>query len=222
MKGYKNSAVPIDQLLDAELTPENVRARRSRLHEPRVEPLTRLVQTMRRRLTQCQSRTVCDFDPAGGGINAGILFLLQDPSSTASRTGFISPDNSDNTAFRTTQACAESKIPPEARVHWNAYPFWLSNPLCPTTATRVWEQCARFLTETLELLTQLRAVVTVGNPATEAWSKVNMHWPRLRSFEIPHPSYGWWGKTLPDGRLGSQKVRDQLSLGERGVAVRLR
>jgi hypothetical protein len=149
-------------------------------------------------------------------VAARILTLLQDPSGTAAKTGFISPDNNDGTARSITKAFLDAGLRQECLVHWNVYPFWLRNPACPTTPGAVRAQCAGFLRElTAETtLPNLCAVITVGSPAKRAWEDLSRGTSRLAELpvhDIPHPSYGGWGKTLPDGRLGIEKVRTEVA-----------
>jgi hypothetical protein len=206
-----------DNLLDADIAYENVEARRARLREAHVRPLTEWVESVRQRLSRCQAATVCEFDPAGGGTDARILALFQDPSRTASGTGFISPDNNDFSAYKTTLAFRDAGLEPKTRLHWNVYPFWLENPDCPTSASTVRKLCAAFLAELTDerLLPKLTAVVTVGKHATAEWAKLRTKTPPLSSlpaFDIPHPARSGWSKRTADGRLAIEKVREQLAL----------
>lgn len=123
MKGILNSAVPRDRLLCATTGAAAIAERRSALFAPHVRDLTQWVVSVRGRLDQCHAATVCDFDPVGGGTNARLMYLAQDPSATASKTGFISPDNNDATARATTEACAAAGLEAVERIHWNVYPW---------------------------------------------------------------------------------------------------
>jgi hypothetical protein len=122
VKGVVNTATPRAQLLCAERGPEAIAMRRSRLLEPHMAPLTTWVETIRDRLDPCHSATVCDFDPNAGGTGARVLYIAQDPSSTAADTGFISPYNNDSTAKATTEACNEAGLAASELVHWNVFP----------------------------------------------------------------------------------------------------
>ena len=213
MKGVKNAAAG-DRLLDAALRPENVAARRAHLRDPLIAPLTDWVNSVRERLTPCQAASVCDFDPWLGGIHSTVLLLLQDPSSTAARTGFISCDNNDNTAYQMALALGEVRLERDIRLHWNAYPFWLKNPAFPTSPRKVKVQCAQFLAELVELLPLLAVVVTVGISARDSWEQLRNNQARLTgipTFSIPHPAYGGWGKRIPNGALGGDYARQQLT-----------
>ena len=77
------------------------RAKPENIYAPRVDPLNQLVDRIR--VSKHGDDTVPYFDPAGAGINARVLILLQDPSKVAAEeTKLISPDNPDKTADNTT------------------------------------------------------------------------------------------------------------------------
>lgn len=203
----RNSAVPRDRLLCPDLGMEAILERRAHLDESHIWPLTTWLHSVRNRLDPCHAATVAEFDPYGGGVSARILYLAQDPSSTASRTGFISPDNNDATARATTEACAEAGLAAGERIHWNVYPWWL-NAACPLAVRDVRALSSDFLTEFLAIASRVKSVVLVGDKAVSAWASVGgtlLRRPALRSWPIPHPSFGHWAKPYKpaiDGRLG--------------------
>lgn len=215
MKGIINTAVPRDRLLCADHGRAAILARRAELSAPHVQELTKWVETVRERLDPCHAQTVCDFDPAGGGVTARVMYLAQDPSSTASETGFISPDNNDATARATTEACAEAGLGPHERIHWNVYPWWLNAP-CVVRVPETSELASRLLLELFEKLPEVVSVVLIGGEAERAWDRLVRLSPmrqNLRVWPGPHPSYGWWGKPFrpaTDGRLGREVVVDAL------------
>ena len=100
------------------------------------------------------------------------------------------------------------------RVRWNAYPFWLAHPQCPTTKGSVDRLCAEFLRELADLLEQTIAVVLVGDPAAESWRRLAKkgggRLTQIEAFAIPHPSHGWWGKPYKGGLLSSEVVDERL------------
>lgn len=116
VKSIVNTATPRDRLLCAVHGRDAIGRRQRRLHEPHVAPLTDWVETVRQRLDVCHAATVADFDPLGGGISARVMYLAQDPSSTAAETGFISPDNNDATARATTSEAAGTMTSSRARM----------------------------------------------------------------------------------------------------------
>jgi hypothetical protein len=158
---------------------------------------------------------VCDFDPFGGGVHARVMYLAQDPSSTASQTGFISPDNNDASARATTEACAEAGLSDHERVHWNVYPWWLEAP-CETAVEWSDRLATQLLGELFELLPSIESVVLVGSKAERSWERLCRSLTvrsTIRTWAGPHPSYGWWAKPYrpeTDGRLGRQVIVDAL------------
>jgi uracil-DNA glycosylase len=215
VKGIINTAVPRDRLLCADHGRAAISARRADLAAPHVQVLTKWVESVRERLDPCHAETVCDFDPAGGGIKSRVMYLAQDPSSTASETGFISPDNNDATARATTEACAEAGLGPHDRIHWNVYPWWLKAP-CQARVPEPGALSSRFLSELLVMLPDVVSVVLIGGAAERSWERLEKLRPigdKVRVWAGPHPSYGWWGKPFKpanDGRLGRDVVVDAL------------
>lgn len=211
MASLINTAVPRDRLLCPDFGPEAIALRRTSLDDPHVCDLTAWVATVRGRLDPCHAATVCDFDPAGGGTRAKVMYLAQDPSSTASSTGFISPDNNDATAKATTEACAEASLAPHERVHWNVYPWWLEAP-CGTPVPGSQALAGQFMSELLDLLGDVVSVVLIGNKAEEAWFRLKRGGvvrEGIKHWTAPHPSRGWWSKPYrpdTDGRLGRDVV----------------
>ncbi len=211
MKALVNTATPRDQLLCTVHGRDAIDRRRMRLHEPHIAPLTEWVQTVRERLDTCHARTVADFDPKGGGVVARVMYLAQDPSSTAAETGFISPDNNDPTAKATTEACHAAKVDSAERVHWNVYPWWQRAP-CPIALPRSDKLAQDMLTELVALLPAMKSVVLIGGEAEGAWKRLTRTATLrsdLRVWSGPHPSYGWWNKPFRpgfDGRLGREVV----------------
>lgn len=171
MPGIVNTAVARDRLLCAHHGEAAILARRAKLAEPHIRDLTRWVQTVRDRLDPCHAATVCDFDPDGGGVSARVMYLAQDPSSTASHTGFISPDNNDATARATTEACAEADVDARERIHWNVYPWWVAAP-CQERVPRADDLASRMLSEMLELSPNLVSVVLIGGEAERSWERL--------------------------------------------------
>lgn len=202
-----NLATTRERLLCKDNGSAAIAARRLRLDEPHVRELTEWVESVRARLDSCHADTVCDVDPFGGGSGARVLYLAQDPSSTASATGFISPDNNDATARATTEACREAGIADHERIHWNVYPWWLDAP-CDEIVPNADDLAGRMLAEFLDLVPEVVSVVLIGGKAEKSWKRLAARTrirPNLRIWDAPHPSFGWWGKPYKpgtDGRLG--------------------
>jgi hypothetical protein len=87
-------------------------ARLAALHQPHIAPLTEFVHSLRTR----EGNEYPYFDPADGGVNASILFLLEKPGPMTvpkgrglrQGSGFISRDNDDPSAKASPEAEAGS------------------------------------------------------------------------------------------------------------------
>ncbi|MGE5199312.1 MAG: hypothetical protein ACM3H9_06705 [Rhodospirillaceae bacterium] len=78
------------------------------LEQLHVATLTAFVRTLWRE-TGLESAIPC-FDPADGGTDADILFLLEAPGPRAVQSGFVSRDNPDETAKNFLLPCHEARI----------------------------------------------------------------------------------------------------------------
>ena len=103
-------------------------ARLAALGEPHVAPLTDLVHALRER----DGSEYPYFDPADGGTEASILFLLEKPGPMTvpkgrglrQGLGFISRDNDDPTAEASFRFYREAGIDRKQSVVWNVIPGW--------------------------------------------------------------------------------------------------
>jgi hypothetical protein len=171
--------------------PAVLQERLSRLEEPHVQPLSQWVRRLRQRLGS--DAIVPWFDPADGGVDAEILWLLEapGPKATAGRggSGIVSCNNNDGAAENTWRTRAEAGVDRAAVVHWNVIPYYLGDG----TKIRAWEPtdvafAGPLLGDLLGLLPRLRAVILGGKAAQVAWKD---HGPReggLVSYLSPHPS----------------------------------
>src|SRR4051794_35386301 len=104
-------------------------ARLSRLDEPHVLPLSDWVRSLRARLGD--QAIVPWFDPADGGIDASILWLLEAPGPKATRerggSGIVSCNNNDGTAENTWRTREEAGVHRESVLHWNVIPYYLGS-----------------------------------------------------------------------------------------------
>ncbi len=175
-----NTAVGREQLLSPRWCPANIRDRLERAFEPDVAPLNDWVARLKSdgRLPVGAARTVPLFDPRGGGVNARVLLLQQDPSEVATFTGFCSPDNNDPTAHNATLACRHAGLPYEVRVHWNVFPWWVNirkngKPVDSDRAPETYRSAralgAELATETLGLLPKLKVIVLLGREAQKSF-----------------------------------------------------
>jgi len=178
----QNTAVPRERLLSVRHNAVEVTRRRAHVYDWPVTNLNTWVLEVVRQsplLPPGAEVTVPWFDPEGGGEEASLLFLMQDPSEVATGTGFISPDNDDPTAQNTTVACAAAGIPRAGRVHWNVFPHWVNvtregRPADPTRAPQTYGEArpvaVRFLRELIDdHLPNLTVIVLLGGEAQRGW-----------------------------------------------------
>ena len=201
-----NTAVPREHLLSPRFAPQVVDDRRARVFEPPVTALNHWVKQVRAdsRLPEGAGRTIPWFDPRGGGGDARILFLMQDPSEVATFTGFISPDNNDPTARNTTSACDKAGLNRLDRVHWNIFPWWVNvrkkgTPVDPSRPAQSHREAmplaVEFLDDLLDcVLTRIEVVVLLGRKAQTGWEKCLPDHPTLgrrssiHTLKCPHCS----------------------------------
>jgi hypothetical protein len=168
-----------------------VEERQRSISAPHVAPLNGWVRSLRNRLGP--SAVVPWFDPADGGVDADILYLLEapGPKATVERggSGFISCDNNDSTAENAWRTRVEAGVERRAVVHWNVIPYYLGS----ATKIRPWGAAdvaavGPLLSELLGLLPALRAVILGGRAAQRTWDD---HAPSDHSLVVrraPHPS----------------------------------
>ncbi len=133
------------------------------------------------------------FDPADGGSNAKILWLLEAPGprSTEERggSGIISCDNNDGAAENTFRTRVEAGVDRQHVVHWNAIPYYIGSQ----TKIRAWDPgdvafAGPMLSQLTSLLPHLRSVILGGKAAQTAWKSHGPANAQVQTFECPHPS----------------------------------
>jgi hypothetical protein len=145
------------------------RERLTALNQPHVAPLPQFVHALRDR----DDREYPYFDPADGGVDATILFLLEKPGPMTVPTGkglrqgsgFISRDNDDPTAEASFRFYLEAGVDRRRSVVWNVIPGW--NGTIKVTPAELRAGVAD-LGELLSLLPRLRTIVLVGRRAARA------------------------------------------------------
>ena len=155
--------------------PEIREQRRSMLDRPHIRPLTSFVEELRREKPNAE---VPDFDPFDGGIDAGLLFLMEKPGPMTTTksgkvgSGFISRNNDDSSAEATFDFMNQAQIPRGLTVTWNIIPYW--NGTIKTTTAEIAEgiQCTRRL---IKLLPKLRVIVFVGRKAEKVRGEFSGH-----------------------------------------------
>jgi hypothetical protein len=175
----------------ANASPEHLAAKRARLQEQHVAPLTEFVQAIRAET----GGEVPDFDPDMGGARARALLLLESPgrlgTSAASRgSGMVSPDNKDGTAASSWKLYREAGLDEDLIVSWNIVPWYLGTPErnLPVGHGDV-EAALPYLDRLLSLLPDLRVVLTVGKAACEGWGRYQPAdgRPKPLALACPHP-----------------------------------
>ena len=151
-----------------------------RLREPHVAPLTAFVEEVR---AGSGRAAVPYIDPAGGGVCAGRLFVMQSPVPRAMDTGFVSLDNPTGTAANLRRLMAEADVPRGDVVLWNIVPWVLAGP------PRVPDirEGAIWLDRLMGLLPRLRAVVLLGLDAQRGLRFVSLP-AGVRAVATYHPS----------------------------------
>jgi hypothetical protein len=133
---------------------------------------------------------VPDFDPAGGGVEARVLFLFEKPgpmTAAANGSGFLSIHNDDPTAEATVGfAIDRNRLP----LHWclfaNVIPWWDGTRKISSEQRSL---SARAIEDLLGLLEKLRAIVLVGSTAQRAWKRSGLQTPTgVKLWRSDHPS----------------------------------
>lgn len=178
--------------------PAAVRAREARLSEPHIAGLTALVERIR--ATRGGGNSVPWFDPDSGGVHAQVLLLFEAPGARAvgpgavrpSRpgSGFISPDNNDDSAAAVFELEREAGLPRRLVLHWNIVPWYVGDGTkirAVNAADRA--EAQPWLADLIELLTELRVVVLCGEAAQKGWDEYSGPQPvGLWVLRCPHPS----------------------------------
>lgn len=159
-------------------------AKRSRLEEPHIAPLTDLARRI-----QAAHAGVPFFDPDNGGANASVLCLLEAPGPKA--MDFVSQENNDQTAENMHRLMVAAGLARRHVVLWNVVPFYIG------AADRSKLRAARqsdldagrpWLIKLFALLTQLKVVVLLGRKAQRARVLVKALRPDVCTLEGWHPS----------------------------------
>ena len=117
------SALPDDKGPACLARPNAVLRRRTLLDQPHVRPLVDYVGKLQGR----GLGFVPDFDPADGGTEARLLFLMEKPGPKTCPpigSGFVSRDNAGPSARTLRSFLAEAGVPRHGTVLWNTIPWW--------------------------------------------------------------------------------------------------
>jgi uracil-DNA glycosylase len=169
--------------------PELLAGKLGRVHEPHVQPLNALIERCRQ-----EGRQVSWADPDSGGIHSKILFLHESPGAAVSArhgSGFISPDNDDQSAARFWRLSRQAGLDRRSYINWNVVPWYVSATGRASNATPADGQKALpYLHQFVTLLSELRVVVVMGAFAEHWWLQYLRRdaSPVLPLVTGPHPS----------------------------------
>jgi uracil-DNA glycosylase len=159
----------------------------SLLREPHISPLTDFVKRLRESKPEA---AVPYFDPTEAGVDARILLLLEAPgrrSALEAGSGFVSPDNNDQTAQNLWRTLRDAGIDRGKDVAtWNVVPWYIGDgtKIRPTRSSDL-DEAREATRELLSILPNVRVVVLLGKPAAKAWRALGFD---LEAIEAPHPS----------------------------------
>lgn len=170
--------------------PSVLAERTAQIEMPHVAPLNAWVRDLREQLGP--EAIVPWFDPADGGVDASILWLLEapGPKSTTERggSGFISCDNNDPTADVTWRTRVEAGVSRTAVVHWNVIPAYLGSDTKIRAANSADVAASGpLLADLLGLLPSLQSVILGGLAAQKLWAGHAPVGHDLVVIECPHP-----------------------------------
>lgn len=174
-----------------------LKAKRARLTEPHVQPLSEFAQQVRDET----GGEVPDFDPDSGGIHARALFLYEAPGArstgtagprkSAAGSGLISPDSTDKTAENSWLLYKDADLPRQQTLVWNIVPWYIGTTSKIRSATSDDLLDAQpYLDRLIRLLPDLQVVVAFGDKARDGWLRYLLRpdAPLLPTLACPHPS----------------------------------
>ncbi len=185
----RSGSVSLASLPKQHRNPEFLAAKQSRLREEHVAPVQAFVDEIRQ---ERGTESVPYVDPESGGVSARVLFILESPAGPAALgSGMLSPDNDDETAANMWRLYEQSGLPRSTALHWNAVPWYVGDDgREKSVKAREVLAGALWLDRLLDLLPELRLVVTMGKPAEQAFKAyVDVHGgDRVEWLAAPHPS----------------------------------
>jgi hypothetical protein len=186
-------------LLDDEVIPGSIAARRAHLEDDHLREL----EHWARDLAERTGESIPSFDPRSGGNRARVLVLREEPRCLADEgSGFVSIDNNDLAAQHTLIAHVTSGLDYADTVHWNIVPWWVHNPaMSPVGGPRTLQDQARRargeLMYLFELIPDVEVVLLLGKEAQRAWGVAGGSAREVIS--APHPSPLAWHQVSVSG-----------------------
>lgn len=173
----------------AHRSPAFLAAKRRRLREEHVAPVQVLVDAIRQERGEASVPYV---DPDSGGVCARVLFILESPAGPAALgSGMLSPDNDDETAANMWRLYEQSGLARSHGLHWNAVPWYIGEGgREKSVKARQALEGALWLDRLIELLPDLRLIVTMGKPAERAFRSYSdaRDGQHVEWVIAPHPS----------------------------------
>ncbi|MFE8729357.1 uracil-DNA glycosylase [Aeromonas hydrophila] len=164
-----------------------IKARMAQLEEPHIRALTQFVRDLREKMGA--EAAIPYFDPWDAGVQAEVLFLLEAPGPKAKNSGFISMNNSDETAKNVFEMTHAIDLDRRRILLWNTVPWYIgSGQRIRAANTKDIRQGIDSLAQLLALLPCLQAVVLVGKKAQKVEKHIRAVAPQLNIFTSPHPS----------------------------------
>ncbi|HYN35948.1 MAG TPA: uracil-DNA glycosylase [Actinomycetota bacterium] len=169
--------------------PQEVQLKRARLTLPHIATLTQYVEALR---ASKPDALIPFFDPAEAGTGARILLLLEAPGKRAAPphgSGFVSPDNNDQTAQNMWLLLQDAGVDRSRDVvTWNVVPWYIGDGRKIRAAkSDDLHEGREAVQRLLDLLPDLRVVVLLGRKAQASWKRLKIK-PRVATIECPHPS----------------------------------
>jgi hypothetical protein len=179
--------------------------------EDKMKPLVALMGELRE---ISEGRTVPNFDPDDGGVDAEVLLLFQDPGPKVEETTFISKDNPDSSARRVKGIEREVDLDRGRTVRWNVVPWQILDGDRKSEMKRVKdEKCLTHLLKKFEGR-NLKAVALFGSSRVWAFAdEVKKARPDLEVFDTYHPGdrgVNRWPHVLPHIEKTYREIKDFL------------
>jgi|SRR3989339_739367 len=167
--------------------PMAIQSRLAGISKPHILPLTNFVETIRKETGL--NREIPYFDPLDGGINAKCLFLFEAPGPRAVFSGFISRNNSDESAKNFFELNQQADLPRELTISWNVVPWYIGTgtKIRPANKNDI-DEGKKYLRDLLSLLPKLRIIVLGGRKAQKAETLITAYFPDITLIKMPHPS----------------------------------